>query len=435
MDGDGRWVHVSRKYVENNDISFPKCDVTGHPHLKAGTMAIYGSSKYRRVGISALKKPGLFSACGCCGNWWEKEMVKVYEEIGSTPLCTSCMMKELIGKIIHPFNHKDYPKPIYTKQFRMGHTVDKNGLVCATNQKSEVQATRLFGWEAETEIDKKSAIAKGVNRAVIAMAVRDTLGKDYVCMKEDGTLTMNGKYSDDRGDGRMYAGFEIVSAPADMEAHRTRIAKLPETAGYKMLRAFDTETCGFHVHVSRASLTSLQIGRMLYAINHKNWARFVHKVACRGSARFCAYYDKKLTDALHPERVISKEEEGSYNKSRRVALNIANKDTVEFRIFKGTVNPRHIMRNIEFCDAICDFCLPCERSLKDLADYREFIKFVDQNRKKWPMLAEWFAYQKMISVKKIKKGIDPSKLTIRPDLIEEADVDKQEPNKEKDPPF
>ncbi len=86
------------------------------------------------------------------------------------------------------------------------------------------------------------------------------------------------------------------------------------------------------------------------------------------------------------------------------------------------MHPRHIVRNIEFCDAVCDFCNPGDRSLKDFEDYRNFIKYVDCNRKRWPILAEWMANQKVIALKNMNKDkADLTALTIKPENSVEVD--------------
>jgi hypothetical protein len=82
------------------------------------------------------------------------------------------------------------------------------------------------------------------------------------------------------------------------------------------------------------------------------------------------------------------------------------------------------MRNIEFCDAVCDFCHPCARSLLEMCDYKAFIGFVRDNKKKWPRLASWFALQNMILLPKIKRPTmaNLSKLTLNPSGVEEGET-------------
>jgi len=335
---------------------------------------------------------------------------------------------------------------MYSASFRMGHYRDLNEMICASMEKELVKNPRLLGVEAEVELWKDGCVKIGVNRFEMALRVKKVLGEDFVSCKEDGTLTLNGKYNGDFAfdkegtkDGKKYAGFEIVTCPSDIAVQRERWSRiegnslLHNNKGTLLLRAWDTDTCGFHVHVSRDSLTTLQIGRMLRFINSSKNARFIHKIADRGSDVFCRYQDKELPDVLHPDRVISAQEQNDYNRSRRVALNLANEKTIEFRIFRGTINPNHILRNLCFVMAVCDYCYPASRSFRDMDDYGKFIYFVSKNIKnnQYKELAAWLVRQGEISKRKIMEGVDVKKLTINPDFVAEVHPETMKPIKTK----
>ena len=431
-------VGVHKKYAECNSWTPTICTHTKEPYIGSNCMILadFGDGIKRLVSKYALASSGDFQNCPSCG---ATKLKTSLIQLDGVLKCKSCHAADLKVQYIHAYND-------HVKLAKMGKTMERlgakkgtDGLWMATGKKEYLKSTRLFGVEIETEMDVKGVKSIGFLRGNVALEFLDTLGSEFVYCKEDGTLLMNGKYDGAKGHngssgGEFYAGIEVVSCPADRATHEEMWPKMEDMKCYKHLRAWDTTTCGCHVHVSRASLTSLQIGRILRAVNHPEWAKFIHKIAGRGSDQFCRYYDKQLTDALHPERVVSPDESSSYNRSRRVAVNLANENTIEFRIFRGTVNPRHILRNIEFCDAICDFCYPCARSFKEIDDYKYFIIFVSRNRKRYPHLAAWLAYQRMITMKKVGAGADPSKFTIKPDSVEEPDSDgSARPAKNKSP--
>lgn len=409
---DDKKALCSRWYVDHHGGPVT-CDFNGHAYVPGSLKVVKGSEKYKLVCHSALKS-GAFANCGKCGHWYEKGQVKEYLDIGGAPVCVRCHAQMMRKNVILPHNDTSYPDPIYSPQFRLGHRVGKDGLIYATGKKVPIKAVRLFGCEVETEMSIRGCKADGIDRVGMAISVHETLGKDFVMTKEDGTLNTNGKYSDPSGNGPVYAGFEIVSAAADIAVHRERWVKLLAMPGYKHLRAWDTDTCGFHVHVSRAALTSLQIARMLLFVNCKGNQKFIQKVAGRGSHQFCRYVPKEPGDAL---RIDQRTDE-----NRRQAINLCNEHTVEFRIFRGTVNPRHIIRNIEFCDAVCDYCYPCTRSIGELSSNAGFIAFVSANRKRWPMLAEWFAFHKYIEIRPAGDKADRARFTLDISKLEEHDM-------------
>lgn len=404
LNGDGDPIKISPYSFAS---SFFSCDYDKKRYPRSTRVQITHNEKYKHVWFGYVGKH--FFQCASCSNYFTEAIAPVRADIGNEHVCGTCYVKQKKKNVIQAHNANNYPAPIHSNLERLGHKVE-DGLVYALNKYVPRKDIRLFGVEVETEFDRIALSKAQLDRYSMAVAVKDVLGEDFVMVKEDGTLIMNGKYSDG-GTGMHYAGFEIVTAPADMKIHQERWAKLDKMKEYKFMRAWDTDTCGFHVHVSKEALTTLQIGRMLYFINHKKNHNFVQKVAGRSEVKFTKYMDKNITDCRHPERNVNPDEESAHNRSRRVALNTVNPKTVEFRIFRGTVNPRHILRNIEFCDAICDFCHPASRSFKDLADYSLFIKFVDENRKKWTLLAEWFAYHKMgVSVNGVCEVVESKKI-------------------------
>lgn len=414
FNSDGVPIRVSSI---SRDDHFFHCDFSDRFYPNSSRVNIRGSQKYKRIFKAVVAKTGNpFGKCGICGEWHENASLTHDVDLNKIS-CMPCLDNYKYKDVIHAHDYDGYPPAIFSEILRYGHTV-KDGVIYATNKKEKVdtKTRRLFGVEVETEMSRRMLALDNLRRRWVAHNIREALGKDFVVIKEDGTLRTNGHYSEHMG--QMYAGIEIVSAPADIIAHRKYWAKLSGCKAYRYLRAWNTETCGFHVHVSRSSLTTLQIGRMLVFINHPKNKKFVHEVAGRSESRYTKYLPKELTDAAHPERVVSPDEQKPRDRARRVALNISNPKTVEFRIFRGTVNPRHIIRNVEFCDAVCDFCYPASRSIKELGDKDCFVKFVDKNRKRWPLLAEWLVAHGLITAPLINGNVKPELLTLRPDLLQ-----------------
>jgi hypothetical protein len=317
--------------------------------------------------------------CSGCEKIDFVEAMPIRRELGGR-FCDKCYKQRKYANAVRAHDDRHFLPKIHEKRFNLLKGV-----------KTEIQNPRLFGVECELGFSDQFV------REQIAREINDLMGVEFCYMKHDGSINNHGKL----GDGIPHQGFEIVTAPADIEVHRRKWPILESYPNYKHLRSWDTSTCGMHVHVSKDALSCLQIGRILVFINHPENKKFVQQVAGRGELKWTRYYDKGLTSSLHPEA------SGDRDMDRRVAVNLQNPNTVEFRIFRGTINPRHIIRNIEFVDAVCDFCWPCDRSFKELLDYKNFIRFCDQNRKRYPLFAEWAAAEKHIRARKLKPGAKP----------------------------
>ncbi len=363
--------------------------------------------------------PEVVSSCPRCNKIWQGAKKDIFKNPGELCpdhklVCPKCHAEVVQKFAILAHDSHLYPKPIFTKQTRFLERKFVGGDDPAKAwvhdpklfaQRSPMPNVRLFGVECEVEIRGKNYRD---TRVPLALKVKEVMGHDFVIIKHDGSLA--GEKPNGMGGQK---GFEIVSAPADMDEHKKRWKLLEDSGIHGKLYAWDSDLCGMHVHVNRDSLTKLQIGRMLVFITNPFNKKFVQKIAGRTETAYCRFYDKRPINALDGGNGRAGDDGDD---GRRQAINQQNKNTIEFRIFRGTIRSRHIIRNIEFVDACCDFCHPGSRSFKELTDYRFFIKFIDSNRKKWPLLAEWMAVHDIIKMGKIdRRKALMAKLTLQPD--------------------
>lgn len=194
-------------------------------------------------------------------------------------------------------------------------------------------AGRYFGVELEVEAtgdrdaaaDKIDAWVNGQANTITADGHSDRV----LYFEEDGSL-------DD--------GFEMISAPMGLDDH-SRLWKTVLTPSLtKGLKSHDTITCGLHVHVSRTTLSDLQISKIVCFVNDPDNRRLIESVARRYDSGYCHVSEKKLGTA-HRD-----------NGNRYQAVNLCNSRTIEFRIFKGTLRYGSVMAALELCNAIVSFC-------------------------------------------------------------------------------
>ena len=208
--------------------------------------------------------------------------------------------------------------------------------------------TAYFGCELEVEV------SDDWERSSRVSAVTDKMG-DHVYLKKDGSLNH---------------GFEIVTHPHTWD----EIVKLWRDKwanGVKGIRSHSPGTCGFHVHVSRNSLTPLQIQKIIVFINAPQNHAFIRRIAQRDCSEWAA---------LKTGKVIGK---CGRNYDRYEAINLQNRHTIEFRIFRGNTRTDRILKNLQFVHACIAFTR--DRSYRDLSADR-FIAFVSDNRKTYPEL-------------------------------------------------
>jgi hypothetical protein len=203
--------------------------------------------------------------------------------------------------------------------------------------------------------------------SIYASRVKKSL-KEFVLIKRDGSLSN---------------GFEIVTRPASMSEHVKRWTKFFEDVPLKGMKSWSTSSCGLHIHCSRAPLTPEQIARIVCFINASWNRRFMFVIAGRSGEGFSKYKNKKYEPGTPPPPIEKYE-----------AVNLLHNDTIEFRIFKGTLKKESLFKAIEFTDALIHFTAEEEKPESALRRTR-FIAYVNSNKKKYPHLwafieAKWF---------------------------------------------
>lgn len=161
-------------------------------------------------------------------------------------------------------------------------------------------------------------------------------------------------------DSSLDDGYETKTLPCTMPflyANKDNIKEMLDIMkGYGM-RSHNTSTCGLHVHRDRESLKTPNrtidevIDNIIIVI--EVYKKQIFKIARRGNEHYCRYCTADENEQNITSNKIKKLKgsEGRYS-----ALNLENSDTIEFRMFKGTLKFESLMAAIELTDAIIDVC-------------------------------------------------------------------------------
>lgn len=192
-------------------------------------------------------------------------------------------------------------------------------------------------------------------------------------------------------DGSLNHGFEVVSRPGTVKAHHYLWPKVINALPTGTV-SHNTETCGLHIHIDRTGLSQLTIGKILVFFNSGTTSSLITAVARRSAGRYCYRYTKRLTDGKSTR----------YNDDRYQAVNLCNLNTVEIRIFRGTICLPTILASIEFVDAVVAFCQDISESLTNWSSeyglVSGFLHFVQSktNKDKWPNLIPYLVKRNVL---------------------------------------
>ena len=159
-------------------------------------------------------------------------------------------------------------------------------------------------------------------------------------------------------DGSLDDGMELVTYPLSLDEHLhtmpwESLCKKALALGYRSHRA---TTCGLHIHVSRAAFGSTgreqdeAIARVLYFFE-KHWEELL--LFSRRTQRHLERWASRYGYKEHPMDILDFAKQ-SYHGGRYTCVNVSNPNTVEFRMFRGTLKVNTIFATIQLVDRICD---------------------------------------------------------------------------------
>ncbi|MCR4645331.1 MAG: amidoligase family protein [Oscillospiraceae bacterium] len=183
-----------------------------------------------------------------------------------------------------------------------------------------------------------------------------------------------------KSDGSLDDGFEIVSHPMTLDYHMNNMdwETLLQEAVRMDYRSHQTSTCGLHIHVNRNAFVENQaeqevvIGKILYFIE-KHW----NEVFCfsrrskHNMNRWAARYGYEKTG----EEILKKAKESGHG--RYCAINLCNYDTIEFRLFRGTLKLNTFLATLQFVDTICDVAFSMSQTDLEALSWSEFVSHIE----------------------------------------------------------
>ena len=211
-------------------------------------------------------------------------------------------------------NGKKYSKKAIRDAVGGYHSFNKAGYSLMLAQPYE-QTDLYFGTEIECQGDLANALY-----------VQQNFG-DLVHMERDGSIG---------------EGFEIIFQPMTfkyLKANYNRISTMLTTLAEKGMKSHDTTVCGLHLHISKKAFKdekAIDRFNAMVTVFKKN----MEVLARRKDGHYYRY--GSIDGVITKEKIKEKASIG-----HGVSVNLANSNTVEIRIFRGTLNPKTYMATVE----------------------------------------------------------------------------------------
>ncbi len=161
-------------------------------------------------------------------------------------------------------------------------------------------------------------------------------------------------------DGSLNDGFEIVTHPMTLDYHIREMpwAEVLEKAKSLGYCSHQSGTCGLHIHVNRTAFGNTSeeqdnaIARILYFVE-RNWNELLQfsRRTRRQLERWAARYGYKE----HPAEILEHAKSGCVD--RYTCVNITNRNTIEIRLFRGTLKYNTLIATLQMVSRICDLAI------------------------------------------------------------------------------
>lgn len=284
-----------------------------------------------------------YTTCEDCGDIIRRDDAMYYDD-DDYPYCRRCYEDKVRKRKIHDYYYK--PEPIFygNDDMYMG---------------------------VELEIDHGGECSDNADELLCIANFTDT----RMYMKHDGSIE---------------EGFEMVTHPMSLGYHKNEMPwrRLFDKALEMGYHSHNTSTCGLHIHINRDALgpdhdtQEEVIARIVYFIEaHWNELRKFSRRTYANIMRWASRYGIEAST----KAVYNKAKKGNYG--RYVSLNLQNYNTIEFRIFRGTLKYETFIATLELVHEICNRAINAEDIDFETMCWSDFVKGIDVD--KYPSLINY----------------------------------------------
>ena len=254
----------------------------------------------------------LVGRCNRCRNLSYKNSLFLFED---QLLCRNCREEH---KVIKRYDY-------IPRKFKMNKLLWDNNL--------------YLGIELEIETPKEEKEYYELYAKKIANFLRKNKLSKYFYLKHDGTIK----------------GFELVSHPMTLSYihENAEFKKVLEWLKKEGFTSYQSGNCGLHVHLNKSFLSYKDVNklRLFFSINQLELAVFSKRQGMNGG--YCRYETFNIKNFL--KNVNNCNRQPQENKYYAFRTNPMGKNTVEMRIFRGTLDIERFIATLQFCDALAHY--------------------------------------------------------------------------------
>lgn len=199
-----------------------------------------------------------------------------------------------------------------------------------------------------------------------------------------------------KSDGSLDDGLELVTHPCTLSEHRNKVPWEKVLQKFRALgyMSHQSRTCGLHVHVNRTAFGRTEqqqeekIGHVLYLFERfwQEMLRFSRRTQSQVE-QWAARYGYKETG-----REILEDAKNSY-KGRYTCINLTNRNTIEFRIFRGTLKYNTLIATLQFVEKLCSVAIVLSEEELQALSWSDLMLGIQDSR--YPELVQYLKERRL----------------------------------------
>jgi len=186
-----------------------------------------------------------------------------------------------------------------------------------------------------------------------------------------------------KGDGSLSDGMEIVTHPATLGYHLSDMPWLGVLNRSLELKykSHKTDTCGLHIHVNRSSFgkktyeQEICIARILFIVE-RFWTELLR--FSRRTESQIQQWANRYGYENRPSEILDKAKNG--NGGRYKAVNITNWNTIEFRLFRGTLKYQTLIATLQLVNEMCNVAFLMSDEQVSALSWCDFVERIDTEK-------------------------------------------------------
>jgi len=309
-----------------------------------------------------------FLSCDDCGEIMHADGDDIRWVYHDTPICLSCIdcdyqWSERMDTYVRNSdyeNHDDYCEDDDGDDSLIGEYHSSNPRHIPSEYDKRKPKV-LIGLELEVEINDRNNRESKAQELIDAIQCHtDKKGLDH-------------RYCQLERDGSLDYGFEIVTGFTGLDVHRKQLEFFKNQ--WSGVRSHNTSTCGLHVHICKSDMTLYHGAKLILFINDEKNHSLIKALARRTESGYAKIKNKKDNIVWLKNARETRNPLNNLNADRYEALNFQNPNTIEFRLFKGTLRYETIQACLEF--SFLSWHFTKDASIKDLT-IEKFLEFINK---------------------------------------------------------